>query len=85
MPTGEVLFYKSDEPGRGYGYIIPDDGDDDRESNVWFGSKCLTKAYDRPERGDRVRYRLNDGNHKPSADLVQLLENLVTTIDNGEF
>src|ERR1700730_2928487 len=57
MPSGEILFYKSEEPGRGYGYIIPDDSEGDREENVWFGSRSLTKSYSRPERGDRVKYQ----------------------------
>jgi cold shock CspA family protein len=84
MPSGEVLFYKvGGSEDRGFGYIVPDDGDGDRESNVWFGSRALSGSF-RPTRGDRVRYQLDDGANRPAADFVQLLENLITTLEGED-
>ena len=57
---GTVIFTKIDaETKMGYGFIQPAGSDGEREKNIWFGNRAISRAKD-IKLGDEVKYVLNE-------------------------
>jgi len=88
---GTVLFWKKhgDSQFGGFGFIVPDDTPNNRETNLWFGPRALNNGVT-VRSGDRVDF--DEGNYRPgkgrSASHVRLIEDddddKIETI-HGEF